>query len=220
MGDIMNAAQTTPIENVECCSTEESVECRINEAKAIVKKNMLWSMGLSVVPIPAVDLIGVTAFQVKALNELSNLYELPFSEHKIKNVVATLLSGLGTVYLGQALALSMFKVVPVLGPLAAMTATPLMAGAMTYALGKVFIQHFESGGTFLDFDPKAVRSYFREQFSEGLKVAAEMHKSKTETSGEAPKSEVKTAASGEASKHESKPEGSGDSSKKSGGSRT
>ena len=27
-------------------------------------------------------------------------------------------------------------------------------------MGKVFIQHFESGGTFLDFDPDKVRSYF------------------------------------------------------------
>ena len=42
----------------------------------------------------------------------------------------------------------------------------------TWALGKVFIQHFESGGTFLDFDPEEVKEYFKAQFEEGREVAA------------------------------------------------
>ncbi|MDE2463441.1 MAG: GTPase, partial [Alphaproteobacteria bacterium] len=41
---------------------------------------------------------------------------------------------------------------------------PSLAAASTYALGKVFIQHFESGGTFLDMDPDKVSAYFKEQY--------------------------------------------------------
>jgi hypothetical protein len=37
------------------------------------------------------------------------------------------------------------------------------ASALTYAIGRVFIHHFELGGTLLNFDADKLRSYFREQ---------------------------------------------------------
>ena len=49
---------------------------------------------------------------------------------------------------------------------------PALAGASTYAVGKVFVQHFESGGTFLNFDPEDVRDYYAEQFEKGKAAAA------------------------------------------------
>ena len=48
-----------------------------------------------------------------------------------------------------------------------MAAMPAVNGAFSYAVGRVFIRHFESGGTFLDFDADKVRGYFNEQFREG-----------------------------------------------------
>jgi hypothetical protein len=42
--------------------------------------------------------------------------------------------------------------------------TPVLAYAMTKAVGGVFIMHFESGGTLLTFDPKAFREYFIKEF--------------------------------------------------------
>jgi hypothetical protein len=39
---------------------------------------------------------------------------------------------------------------------------------------KVFIQHFESGGTFLDLDPDKVREYFKAQFEEGRTTTPSM----------------------------------------------
>jgi hypothetical protein len=38
----------------------------------------------------------------------------------------------------------------------------LSAGA-TYAIGKAFIQHFESGGTLLDFNPPDYREFVKAQ---------------------------------------------------------
>ena len=51
---------------------------------------------------------------------------------------------------------------------------PIFTGATTYAIGKSFMMHFESGGTFLDFDPAKVRAYFRQEFEKGQKLASEM----------------------------------------------
>ena len=53
---------------------------------------------------------------------------------------------------------------------------PAAAGASTYAVGQVFIQHFESGGTFLDFDPDKVKAYFAEQVEKGKLVVADLRK--------------------------------------------
>jgi hypothetical protein len=50
---------------------------------------------------------------------------------------------------------------------------PVFAGAATYAIGKVFIQHFEAGGTLLDFEPAKVREHFRQQFEKGRDLSSE-----------------------------------------------
>jgi hypothetical protein len=41
------------------------------------------------------------------------------------------------------------------------------AGASTYAMGRVFIQDFESDGAFLSLDPKAVRAFYDREFEQG-----------------------------------------------------
>jgi len=51
---------------------------------------------------------------------------------------------------------------------------PVVAGAATYTGGRVFIQHFASGGTFLTLDPDKVTNYYAEMLKEGKTVAAGM----------------------------------------------
>ncbi len=63
--------------------------------------------------------------------------------------------------------------VPVIGTVAGMFATPALAAATTYAVGTVFVQHLESGGTLLTFDAKKMKSHFEQALRKGEKVAAE-----------------------------------------------
>ena len=76
------------------------------------------------------------------------------------------------------LAASAAKAVPVIGQTAGVIGMPIVSGAATYAMGKVFIQHFASGGTFLTFNPEKVRNYYAEMFREGEKVAADIQSNK------------------------------------------
>lgn len=138
----------------------------------IIRENMLWASGGGLIPVPILDFIAITAVEVKMLKELSALYELPFREHQVKSVLASLLAGMGAPALGAAITASLFKSVPLLGAVSAFIAVPGAAAAFTYAVGKVFLQHFASGGTFLDFDPQKVREHFARQFEEGKLVAA------------------------------------------------
>ncbi|MBD3267159.1 DUF697 domain-containing protein [bacterium] len=175
----MNAAETT-MEAMDLPQIEPTG--KLDEAHSIVRKNMYWAMGIGVIPIPIVDIFGVAGFQIKAIKELSDLYEIRFNRHLVKNILASLLGGLSTPFLAGGLFWSVTKIIPGLGSAAGVISTPIMAGAVTYALGKVFIQHFESGGTFLNFDPEAVRDYFNTQIKEGVEVAKEAKKDNETTS--------------------------------------
>jgi len=55
----------------------------------------------------------------------------------------------------------------------------ILGGATSYAIGSMFVQHFESGGTLLDFDPKKMREYFASKLAEGKEVAAKLKPTKT-----------------------------------------
>ncbi len=57
---------------------------------------------------------------------------------------------------------------------------PILCGAATYATGKVFIQHFASGGTFLTFDPAKVKAHYAQMFEEGKKVSSKIRKERKE----------------------------------------
>jgi len=140
-------------------------------AMEIVKRNALYSAGVGIVAIPVVNVLGVTALQVKMLRELADHYGVPFRQDRVKSIVSSLLSGLVGTELGYGLAGTVAGV-PLLGSLLGMVTLPFFAGAATWATGKVFIQHFASGGTFLDFDPEKVRGYFREQFGKAKAAGA------------------------------------------------
>ena len=43
------------------------------------------------------------------------------------------------------------------------------AGATTYAIGKVFVRHLESGGSLLTFDGKKMKGYMEKALDEGKK---------------------------------------------------
>jgi uncharacterized protein (DUF697 family) len=69
---------------------------------------------------------------------------------------------------------SMFKVLPGFGAVVGgLLAFPAISGAVTYALGKVFVKHFEEGGTLLDLNVEKMREFFASQYQLGRKVVAE-----------------------------------------------
>jgi uncharacterized protein (DUF697 family) len=142
-------------------------------AKAIVKRYMLWSMGAGVIPIPGIDLATITGVQLKMLSELAKEYGVPFREDRGKAVISGLIGGVGSGVLAYGVVGSVLKIIPIFGSLLGAASVPITAGAATYALGNVFLQHFASGGTFLNFDPAEVRDHFAEHLEEGRRVAAD-----------------------------------------------
>jgi len=143
------------------------------DADGIVKRYMWWSMGAGLLPFPVLDLAAVTGVQLKMLDRLSGLYEIEFSENRGRNIIGALLGGLIPQSLAVGTAGSLFKSLPIIGPALGGVTMSLFSGASTYAVGKIFNNHFASGGTLLDFDADsdAVREAFADAFEEGQEEA-------------------------------------------------
>lgn len=165
---------TQKTENVESeTSIPESPlkhQHRLREANSIVRNRMIASVGAGFLPFPVIDLAALTALQLDTVRALSKLYAVSFSKNLGKTAISSLTGALFPVatspWIGSAV-----KTIPLFGQLMGAMTMPVVSGASTYALGKVFIQHFESGGTFLTFDPEKVRDYFEEEFEKGKDFA-------------------------------------------------
>ena len=139
-----------------------------------VKHYMWWSMGAGLIPVPFLDLAAVSGVQLKMLAEISKIYDIPFQKSSGKAVAGSLIGSVVPGAVSYGAFGSLCKTVPVVGVVAGTTTMVLFSGASAWALGKVFIQHFESGGTFLDFNPAEVKEYFKAQFEEGRRMASTM----------------------------------------------
>ncbi len=133
-------------------------------AMAIVRANLGWSAGAGLLPLPGIDVAAIVGVQVKMLHSIAQVYGVPFSASLVRPLVVALLSGGGSAVLA-AMAASLVKGVPLIGAIGGLLAMPAFASASCWATGKVFIRHFESGGTFLDFDPAKARAYYTAEFT-------------------------------------------------------
>jgi uncharacterized protein (DUF697 family) len=146
---------------------------KLDRSKAIVRKYMYWSMGAGLIPVPYADMAAVTGVQIKMLADLAKHYEIPFSKNKVKEIVAALIGGALPGPIAGSMLGSAVKMVPVVGPIIGGVSVPLLSGATTYAVGNVFIRHFESGGNFIDFEPAKVKDEFKQEFEKGKTAAQE-----------------------------------------------
>jgi len=129
----------------------------------ILHTHMGWSTGAGLIPVPLADLAAITAVQLHLLRSLARLYGVAYQKNAAKLVIGGLVTGGGT-YLAAGPISSLVKLIPVVGQVTGAVVLPAVAVASTYALGKVFIQHFESGGTFLNLDPDAVRRHYHREY--------------------------------------------------------
>ncbi|MBF0379986.1 MAG: DUF697 domain-containing protein [Magnetococcales bacterium] len=187
--DEKQSDNTNDEEKSSSTSKQTAHEKRKEQTAATIKKYTAGAMAVGVVPFPLLDLAALAAIQLKMLHSLSKIYDVEFEASLGKSAVSSLAGGVASVSGAAPLAASLTKFIPVVGHALSYTSLVVLNGASTFAIGKVFEQHFASGGTFLTFDPTKVREYFTEQFEKGKKLVTEMgEKSKSK-----PKMEPATA---------------------------
>jgi uncharacterized protein (DUF697 family) len=147
---------------------------REEQAKALMYKYMMQNAALGLLPIPVIDVLTIGGTQLAMLGAISKVYGIDYHQNMVKPIVASLLGALGYDFAVRGIAGALVKTVPVFGLLVGIASMPIMGAASTYAVAKVFIQHFESGGTFINFDAEEAKKYFSQYYKEGVQEAIGM----------------------------------------------
>jgi uncharacterized protein (DUF697 family) len=137
-------------------------EQRDQVASKLVDRFAVWSGVAGLIPLPVVDVLAVGGLQLQMLRRLSQIYGVEFSQNRGKALIAALAGCMIPATSGMGAA-SALKAVPVVNILAAGFVMPVLSAGATYAIGKAFVQHFESGGTLLDFNPPDYREFVKAQ---------------------------------------------------------
>lgn len=133
-----------------------------SEIKKIIDNSVMWAAGAGVVPIPIGDFIAVTAVQVDMLRRISKAFGKDYQEISARSFILALNAGV-TARIGA----SLVKAIPGIGSTLGMVSMPIMSGASTYALGKVFTYYMVSSGSINDVDMKEAKDMFREWYERG-----------------------------------------------------
>jgi uncharacterized protein (DUF697 family) len=136
-------------------------------AEGIINRYVMWSAASGFIPLPLVDLAAVTGVQVRMVSKEAALYGVAFSDTRAKALIASLLGSIVPSTLAYGSIGSLIRFVPLVGTLAGFVTLPAFYGAATYAVGHVFLRHFATGGSLLDFEPEKSKAYLAEKLEEG-----------------------------------------------------
>jgi len=165
---------------------------RNSEAQNIVKNNVMTSMASGLIPVPLFDMITLTNIQFHMIQTLAEHYEVPVDNIN-RSLITSLISG--SLPAASMLSLgSIIKSIPGIGTLAGSGSVLILSGATSYAVGQVFIKHFEEGGTLQDFNPSKAKKYFSDEFKKGKEIARELiQEIKKKKEDKLPSSDTNTA---------------------------
>jgi len=119
-------------------------------AHAIVERHVAYSAVGGMVPLPLVNAASITAIIVRMVKVLSDHYGVPFERDRARTVVVGLAMGVFPSGLGAITSSSLFSLVPGANAIGLVTSS-LVAAGCTRSIGRIFVDHFESGATLADF---------------------------------------------------------------------
>lgn len=140
------------------------------DAEKIIKDHVMFSLLAGAIPIPVVDIVAVTAVQMDMLKALAKLYGADFNEERGKSLAGSITGAVVGNMLGRAGA-SALKAIPGIGTILGIGSQVVFAGASTYALGRVFDNHFAGKGNLINIDLEEMKKQFETFFQKGKDVA-------------------------------------------------
>lgn len=146
------------------------METLSQQADKLIKDYAFGSSLTGFIPVPLVDTLGLIGVQRFMLLRLSQLYGIPFSKNLAKTLLATLMGGVAP-HLASPMVGSVLKIIPGIGTLMGGTTMAALGGASTYAVGKVFQQHFEAGGTLENFEPEKAQTNLQTELEKAKQLS-------------------------------------------------
>lgn len=164
-------AQAVPVAVAARQAVGVQRRCRQLAGRNIIKNHVVATMSLALVPVPVFDVLAISGALVELVEKLADVYEVPRDRARFRTLVAALVGGLGSYWLSSLSLYSFSKVIPGWRWFAAGAAMPLAAGAVTYAVGSVLLQHLEAGGTLDERVVPHLQAQYRQQVEKGYTLA-------------------------------------------------
>jgi uncharacterized protein (DUF697 family) len=141
-------------------SDGRTMEPREAAAMQIVYRYMAVSAGAALIPLAGLDVVTLAGVHVSLIKRLCDHYEIDFSEHAARNVLIAVFASIGPGVVGSLAGRRVLRALPAaIGPFgwALMSAS---SAVFSYGIGRLFIHHFEAGGTLLTFDAERLHDVF------------------------------------------------------------
>jgi uncharacterized protein (DUF697 family) len=119
-------------------------------ARAIVERHAVYSAVGGIIPLPIVNVASITAVIVRMVKVLSDCYGVPFQRDRARAIVVGLMGGAMPTGLAAVTTSTLVYIVPG-SNLIGLAVSSLAGAACTRAIGRIFVEHFESGATLTDF---------------------------------------------------------------------
>ncbi|WP_296967476.1 YcjF family protein [Polynucleobacter sp.] len=132
-------------------------------ANQTVKNWSQWATVAGFIPVPYVDATAIAALQTKMAYELCKIYDVPFEKEAVKTIIGSLAGGGITTVVGGQLGGQLVKGIPYVGQALSVITQPAAAYAYTYAMGSIFVKHFETNGNLLNLEAAKFKDMFKEQ---------------------------------------------------------
>jgi uncharacterized protein (DUF697 family) len=168
--DIVGGPEKKPEEREPVQATESATKARewqearrLQHAQRSAKGRALWSAAVGLVPVAPLALAVFFGIQLSMIRALARQYDASFRNDWIRSLLVSLLVGVAMLGIANAAGL-ILGLLPIIGRANVVIGLAASSVFASYVLGKVYVLHFEAGGTLLDLDPKRMKDHFRETY--------------------------------------------------------
>lgn len=134
----------------EASTRSPSASRRLLKADAIVERYSNYSTLGGAIPVPLLNVAGITAIILKMVKELCKLYGVPFQDGRARAIVVGLAGGAVPTTASTIATSTLVFVIPGVN-LLGLAVSAVTASVCTRAIGRRFVEHFETGANLLDF---------------------------------------------------------------------
>jgi uncharacterized protein (DUF697 family) len=143
---VQAASSPSPTTLVRPASMGAAVDATGRRAQALktVERHAVYAAVGGIIPVPIANVAGVTAVIVRMVKALSDLYGTPFERDRARAIVVGFMGGAMPTGLGAVTTSTLGYIVPGSG-LLGLAVSSVTAVACTRSIGRIFVEHFESG---------------------------------------------------------------------------
>jgi uncharacterized protein (DUF697 family) len=124
------------------------------------------------IPLPFADMFAMIGIEVAMLAKISHVFQIDIKEDGLKTLVMSALGVGGATFIGKTVAGSLFKLIPVVGPIGGAVISGGTAAVVTLAMGEAFIQVSKAIklGKLRDLTSKESKELMKTEFKKRLKL--------------------------------------------------